>query len=72
MTTDLFKHKIKKMDDESCYGLALSYGRIMERGNMTKEEKYRAALIFQECLDRSTLEHHKDTFLIALRVLRYF
>lgn len=68
---DLFQRKIDKMSTQELFEETTRYGYIMERGNLTAQEKHEAKLIFENALQRAETDEYKKVLRAAIRVLGY-
>lgn len=68
---DLFQRKIDKMSTHELFSETTRYGHIMERGNLTAQEKHEAKLIFENALQRAETEEYRKILRAAIKVLGY-
>lgn len=57
------------MSTHKLFEEAVRYGRILERGNLSEQERYEAKLVFEAALERAETEDFRKVLRAALWVL---
>jgi hypothetical protein len=71
-TLSLLDQKISSMSDEDLFLEAYEVGDVMKRGFKNKWEKERCKALLKAASEREGLKENRETFLTALRVIKFF